>query len=144
MNYILLALALAFSKDTFTLGPVTEEMERSNGGCSLQVPHEFAKRDGSFIFVSNFDGQAIVNVDGSDIHLTLVKSQGPDVKRRGELGEHSTYSYTGADIDVEVDYLVSEGCPINKSCTTTRYDAILTVKRGKAHKSVAAKAVCGS
>ena len=120
-------------------------MDRSNGGCSLQLPHEYTNREGKFIFVSDFDRQALVNVDGVDTHLALLKSQGPDVKQRGQLGEHSTYSYTGDNIDVEVDYVVTAGCPSgNASYKVTHYDAILTLKRGKAHKTVVAKAVCGT
>jgi hypothetical protein len=86
-----------------------------------------------------------MNVDGVDTHLAFVKSKGQDVKKRGQLGEHSTYWYSGDGIEVEVDYVITGGCPSgNESCKITRYDAILAVKRGKAHKTVAAKGVCGT
>jgi hypothetical protein len=124
---------------------VTEEIDRSNGGCSLQLPREFAAREGNYVFVSDFEAHALVNVDGADRHLAFVKSKGQNVKQRGQVGEHSTYWYAGDGIEVEVDYVVTGGCPSgNDSCKITHYDAILTVKRGKAHKTVAAKGVCGT
>jgi hypothetical protein len=154
LKYIFLALALALSenasiagdaKPRLTLGSVVDEIDRSRGGCLLQLPHEYAKREGNYTFVSDFEGHALVNVDLVDVHLTLVKSKGPDVRERGQLGEHSSYSYSGEGLDVGVDYLVTEACPsANKPCKVTRYDAVLTVKRGRARKTVAAKAVCGS
>jgi hypothetical protein len=128
-----------------TIGSVVEENYLSRGGCSLQLPHEFANREGNYIFVSDFEEHALINVDGVDTHLALVKSKGPDVKERGQMGEHSTYAYAGHGIEVEVDYVVTGGCPPSSgSCKVTHYDAILTVRRGKAHKTMAAKAVCGT
>ncbi len=154
MRYIFLTLALISSESTWaaddpgrrlTIGSVIEEIDRSNGGCSLQLPREFANREGKFIFLSDVEGHALINVDGVDAHLTLVKSKGPDVKQRGQLGDHSAYSYAGDGIDFEVDYVVTSSCPPgNDGCKITHYDAILTVKRGKARKTIAAKAVCGT
>ncbi len=127
-----------------TVGTVVEEIDRSNGGCSLQLPRGFANREGNYVFLSDFERHAVVNVAGADMHLALVKAKGQDVKQRGQLGEHSTYWYGGDGIDVEVDYVVTGGCPPGSdSCKITHYDAILTVKRGKAHRTVAAKGVCG-
>jgi len=135
----------AWTADRLTIGPVEEDLERSGGGCSLQLPREYANREGNYIFISDFHENALVSVNGLDTHLALVKSKGPDVKKRGQLGEHSAYSYAGDGIDVEVDYVVTGGCPpSNGSCKVTHYDAILTVKRGKARKTVAARAVCGT
>jgi hypothetical protein len=149
-----IALALVLSENAWTaedpsrrltIGTVTEEIDRSNGGCSLQLPRGFANREGNYLFVSDFEGHALMNVDGVDTHLAFVKSKGQDVKKRGQLGEHSTYWYSGDGIEVEVDYVITGGCPSgNESCKITRYDAILAVKRGKAHKTVAAKGVCGT
>jgi hypothetical protein len=150
--FIGLALILSENASTkddasrrLTIGSVVEENYLSRGGCSLQLPREFANRKGSYIFVSDFEEHALINLDGVDTHLALVKSKGPDVKERGQMGEHSTYSYAGHGIDVQVDYEVTGGCsPSNGSCKVTHYDAILTVKRGKARKTVAARAVCGT
>ena len=152
MRYFFIALALVLSGNTsiaddpsrrLTVGTVTEAIDRSNGGCSLQLPRGFANREGNYVFVSDFEGNALVNVDGVDMHLAFVKSKGQDVKQRGQLGEHSTYWYAGEGIEVEVEYVVTGGCPPgNGSCQITHYDAILTAKRGKARKTVAAKAVC--
>ncbi len=154
MRYICIALALVLFEGTstaddanrrLTIGTVAEEIDRSNGGCSLQLPRGFTNKEGNYVFVSDLEGHALVNVDGADTQVALVKSKGQDVKLRGQLGEHSTYWYAGGGIEVEVDYVVTGGCPAgNDSCKITHYDAILTVKRGKAHKTVAAKGVCGT
>ena len=154
MRYFFIALALVLSEmlglpndasHRLTIGTVAAEIDRSNGGCSLQLPRGFANREGNYVFVSDFEGQALMNVDGVDTHLAFLKSKGQDVKQRGQLGEHSTYWYAGDGIEVEVDYVATGGCPAgNDSCKITHYDAILTVKHGKAHKTVAAKGVCGT
>jgi hypothetical protein len=154
VKLIFLGLALILLNDAspaddprhrLTIGPVTEEIDNSTGGCSFQLPRNYANKEGKFIFVADFSGNALINVDGVDTHLTLVKFKGPDVKQPGQLGDHSIYSYAGDALNVEVDYVVTGVCPSGSdSCKTTRYDAILTVKRSKAHKTVAAKAVCSS
>lgn len=155
MRYIVvIALALASAENGWTgddaerrivIGTVTQEMDLSNGGCSLQLPREFAEREGKYVFESDFSGGALANVDGADVHLDLVKSKGPNVKRRGQLSERSVYWYAGEGIEVEVDYVVTGGCVSgHESCKITHYDAILTVKRGKARKTAAAKAICGN
>lgn len=153
MRYILpITFALVFSENSWTrddasrrlnLGAVLDEMDISNGGCSLQPPREFANKEGKYIFMSDFKGNSLINLDGADLHLALVKTKGSDLKQRGQVGERSVYSYGGEGIEVEVDYVVTAACASgNASCNITHYDAILTAKRGKARKTVAAKAVC--
>jgi hypothetical protein len=58
-----MALALVLSGNTstaddpsrLTIGTVTEEIDRSNRGCSLQLPRGFANREGNFVLVSDFE-----------------------------------------------------------------------------------------
>lgn len=126
------------------LGTVSEELNTS-GGCALQLPSQYAKREGRYIFTSDFEKHAVVNVDGADTRVELVGSKGHDLTRKAQVGERSTYSYSGAGMDVRVDYVVTGTCPGDgDACKITHYDATLTVKRGKASKTVAVKAVCGS
>ncbi len=110
-----------------SIGFLTTEPPIEYGhACKLQLPSEFAKREGRYIFIANSESQALVNVDGSDLELKFVSSKGPDIRQPRQLGDRSTYIYSGQDgLAVEVTY-----------------EATLTVRRGKAHKTVAAKAAC--
>jgi len=150
MRFTCVAFLILFStgawcaSDQLVIGTLAGEPEYSRGYCSLQLPHEFANREGKYVFVSDFNGHAMINIGGEDMHLEFVKSKGPDVRQPGELGQRSTYSYAAKGLVVDVDFVVTAACPTQAQCKTTKYDAILTVKRGKAHKTVAAKAVCGT
>ncbi len=88
LRYFFIALALVLSENAWTaddptrrltIGTVTAEIDRSNGGCSLQLPRGFANREGNYVFVSDFEGHALVNVEGGDTHFAFVKSKGQDV-----------------------------------------------------------------
>ncbi len=129
-------------KKRLTIGTVGDGLN-AGGGCTLQLPSQYAKREGLYIFTSDLSTHGLVNVDGIDTPVELVGPDRPDPARKAQLGEHSTYSYAGGTVEVRVDYTVTEACAIGSdSCRLTRYDAVLTVKRGKASKTVAAKAVC--
>ena len=145
---LLLAFVLcqsAWAADrSLRIGTVGEELA-SNGGCSLQLPRQYAKKEGKYVFTSDFQQNALINVDGVDTHVTLARSKESDPAQKPQVGEHSTYWYTGDGIDVQVNYVVTGVCPRgSESCKVTYYDAILTLKRAKASKTVAAKAVCGN
>ncbi len=129
-------------KRRLTIGTVGDGLNGS-GGCTLQLASQYAKREGLYIFATDLQTHGLINVDGSDTPVELVGSDRPDPARKAQVGEHSTYSYTGGTVEVRVDYTVTEACAVGiDSCRLTRYDAVLTVKRGKASKTVAAKAVC--
>jgi hypothetical protein len=116
-----------------------------NGGCALQLPRQYARKEGKFVFISDFENRALVNVNGTDISVTLVTPKGGGQKHEPAIGERSTFEYAGEGIEIRIDYLVTGVCPQrSESCGVTYYDAILTIRHGKQSKSVAAKAVCGA
>jgi hypothetical protein len=126
------------------IGNVTNDLS-SNGGCALQLARQYFKKEGEFVFVSDFESRGLVNVNGTDIPVTLVRPRDVDPRPKSTIGERSTLWYSGGGIEVRVDYLTTGGCPQGtQSCAVTNYDAILTITRGKTSKSVAAKAVCGA
>jgi len=148
---VLLALVLCRSvlaaenaDERLQIGTIGEELG-SNGGCSLQLPRQYAKKEGKYVFTSDFQGRALINVGGVDTAIELVRSKDSDSKQKPQIGEHSTHWYAGAGLEVQVDYVVTGVCPrANESCRVTYYDATLAIKRGKAGKRFAAKAACAN
>jgi hypothetical protein len=126
------------------IGTVSEELG-SNGGCSLQLPSHYNRKEGGYVFTSDLQNHGVVNVNGVDTHVALTKSKKSETDRNPQLGDRSSYWYGGAGLEVRVDYVVTGGCPPkSESCRVVNYDAILTIKRGKTSKTIAAKAVCGN
>ena len=140
---LLVLVLCAEAGERLTIGDLQRDYD-SRGGCVLQLPHQFAKKEGEAIFISNREKQAWVNVDGADAELALSKPPATETKQQAEVGDRASYTYANSEIEVQVDYVVTGVCPRGKAdCGVTDYDAVLTVKRGKASKRVAAKAVCG-
>ena len=126
------------------IGNVDNDL-RSNGGCALQLPSQYARKEGRFVFTSDLEKRGLVNVNGADIPVTLIRSTEGGQKHKPTIGERSTFWYRGGEVEVRVDYVVTGVCPHqSESCGVTYYDAILTITRGKANKTVAAKGACGS
>ena len=134
----------AGSSGPLKIGNVTNDLS-SNGGCALQLPRQYFKKEGEFVFASDFENRGLVNVNGTDVPLVLVRPRDVDQRPKSAIGEHSTLWYAGGGVEVRVDYLATGGCPQrSQSCAVANYDATLTITRGKTSKSVAAKAVCGA
>lgn len=143
----LLSVALMFlpltasAGERLNLGHVDNDLSSSEG-CSLQLLSDFARKQGSYIFVSNYENDAVVNINGSTVHLHLSRKQ-PASESKLQLGDRATFWYKSDELQVRVDYVVTGLCPSgNESCGVTSYDAILSLKRGKQNKTVAAKGVC--
>ncbi len=136
-----LALCGMLSAGGLTLGHVTNDLSRA-GGCALQLPSEFVRKAGQFIFVSDRDGHALVNLDDADQDLTLMRAKYKE--EPPQPGAHSSYWYDGPNgLAVEVDYTVTATCPSNdRDCGVISYEARLYLSRGKQHKTVAAKGIC--
>ena len=141
---LLTCTAATWSRESLKLGSVEDNKLGSHSGCALQLPSQFAKKAGKYIFVSDQES-ALLNVNGADVLLHPAKPRENDSKGNAKAGDHATQLYSGEGFAVRVDYTVTDTCPrANESCTVIRYDAILSVKHGKAGKTVAAKAVCGN
>jgi hypothetical protein len=113
MSFFLTASLGEHSNHRLVVGAVSQEIG-TEGGCSLQLPSQFAKREGAYIFVSDLDKHAVVNVDGEDVQLELVESKGSRPGRATTIGERSTDSYSGSGsgLDVEVSYTLPRGYPV--------------------------------
>ena len=123
------------------IGHVSNDGSTENG-CKLQLPSDFARKAGLFVFTSDGGNQANINLGGVDKQLTLIKSKGE--KHHSQLGATSSYWYSGPDdVQVQVDCRVTSSCPDNdRDCGLTYDDAILSVKQDRQRKTIAAKAVC--
>ena len=150
MRYIPFLLALVVLTSVWAgdkgsrlkIGIANEELG-SYGGCSLQLPSQFDRREGKYIFTSDRKNRAVVNVNGVDTFVALTRSKEPEPKQEAQVGDRSTYWYAGSGIEVLVEYVVTGLCPRHdRGCGVTYYDAILTVSRRNASKTVAARAVC--
>jgi hypothetical protein len=81
-----------------TLGTVQGEGGPERGRCSLQLPHDYANKEGRYVFIADFSGHGVVNVDGADRHLELVKSEGGNVKERGDLANGHVIHMPATDL----------------------------------------------
>ncbi|MBV9085340.1 MAG: hypothetical protein JOZ62_21910 [Acidobacteriaceae bacterium] len=124
------------------IGNVSNDL--SSNGCALQLPSQYRRREGKFVFVSDFENHGLVNVNGTDVRLELISPAARDEDHKPAIGEHSTFVYAGNGLEVRVDYSPGTSANRSKSGELTYYDAILTVTRGKASKRVAARAVCAA
>ena len=132
------------TREHLKIGDVPNDLS-STGGCALQLPRQYARKEGKFVFASDLENRGLVNVNDTNVPVTLVGPRGGNQKRKQAVGERSTFVYAGGGIEVRVDYTVTGVCAQrSESCDITYYDAILTITHGKTSKSLAAKAVCGS
>jgi hypothetical protein len=98
---------------------------------------------GKYVFASDYQEHAAMNIDGCDVMLKLVNSQ--ELKSGFNVGDHSSVRYHGDTFDVEVIYTVTGVCkPDDEQCEVTDYNATITVTSGSAHRSLAAHGICGS
>ena len=148
----LLFLCLPFSasmdasKSGLTIGLVADQQDFHDGGCELALSssHSDAIPSEKFIFLSDFNGRAVMNINSRDIRLALVRSTMS--KEAEKVGDHSKFWYTAAGgISVEVDYTVTAVCPpADESCEVSHYNALLLVRSGSGAKTISAHGLCGT
>ena len=90
------------SPESLKIGIVGEQPDLQ-GGCSLQLPRDFAKRLGQFVFTSNAEGRAVVNINRENVPLTLSKKKPAVTGEAIQSGDRLRFWYTGPDIRVEID-----------------------------------------
>jgi hypothetical protein len=128
--------------DALSIGTVKETAPFLEGaGCSLWLQSESVST-GRYIFLSDFEGHARMNIDGRDTAIRLVRTQGSSLFR---VGRHSASWYRGDSVEVRVNYLVAAICaPGEESCEVTSYNATIIVSLGRSKKSIVTKGICGS
>ncbi len=125
-----------------TIGVVQDASEFTESGCTLWLPSERYSAAHS-IFLSDYEGHAIVNLDGRDTKLNLVRSKEP--KEEPRKGDRSSYWYKGDVIVVRVDYVVTGLCPADdESCEVVYYHATIVVANRSVKQTIAAQGICGS
>jgi hypothetical protein len=131
------------SFNTIKVGIVRDQESFDGAGCSLQLPADNRKHNERYVFRSDYEDNAVLNINGKDARFKLVSHREP----QGNLkkGQRSTWSYTAEGIHVRVDYVVIGVCdPNDESCEVTYYDATITVTHGNDKQVVKAKGSCGS
>lgn len=98
---------------------------------------------GKYVFVSDYEEHAAMNINGRDVKLKLVNSQ--ELKPGFKVGDHSSFRYHGDGFDVEVVYTVTGVCkPDDEKCEVNEYNATITVTSGSANHILTAHGICGS
>lgn len=131
----------AQSKPAPKPGFVTEKSLLDGCGCSVYRTAEDNKND-RFLFVSDMDREAFINLDGKDLKLRVLSWK----EKTGQMmvGERSSETYAGGDVNVRLDFTVRRVCPPkDESCEATWYDVKMTVTRKGQRTVVNAKGICG-
>jgi hypothetical protein len=124
-----------------TVGVVKDHRDFEEGGCELLLTPDFDK-SARYVFMSDLDGRAVMNINGHDKRFRLVRSTESNVEPRKR--DRSRYWYASGSITVEVDYTVTGVCPPNdESCEVTYYRAVIYVTSGPLKRSIAAYGLCG-
>jgi hypothetical protein len=108
--------------DKLIVGIVKDGHEFHEGGCELLLPTD-SERTERYVFLSDFDGRAVMNINGHDTRLMLVRSNPSD--QPSKKGDRSSSWYKAGDLEVRVDYTVTGLCPPkDESCEVVRYAAV--------------------
>ena len=111
------------------------------GGCYLQLPADYKKRNERYVFRSDYDDNAIINIDGKDTELKPVSHR--ESKGGPKKSDRSTGNYATKGTKVRVDFVVNGVC-LHEECESVSYDATITVIRGPGKQVVKVKGSCGS
>ena len=126
-----------------TIGFVKSAKDFDEGGCELWPAADRTSREGRDLFLSDFAGRAVMNINGRDAALKLIEPKEP--KGEPKKGESSTYRYRGAGVEVVVRYVVTGICaPDDESCEVTNYKALVTVTTASGTRALPAHGTCGS
>lgn len=109
---------LAKQKNSPQIGKIDQKILEEGAGCYFSYPG----KDDEIIFYSGGSGQ-VVNIDGQDIKLKLVKSR--------TLGKRTVETFTSGNITVTLDNLL-----LKQGEGGSTYKVIMTVQRGS-RKTVA-------
>jgi hypothetical protein len=133
------------AKTGLTVGVVTGQEDFHDSGCELLSASDdpAGYRSDRYIFLSDFNGRAVMNINGRDLRLTLVRSIDP--RKELKIGDRSRYWYASGTTSVQVDYTVSGACPPDdESCEVFYYSAVIRVRTGSLTKTVSARGLCGT
>ena len=121
------------------------QVEFHDGGCELLSASDepAGYHADRYIFMSDFNGRAVMNINGRDLRLALVRSM--DSRKQPKIGDRSRYWYSSGATSVQVDYTVIGACPPDdESCEVFYYNAVIRVRTGSLTKTVSARGLCGT
>jgi hypothetical protein len=131
------------SKRSF-VGYVTDEAIVGGCGCYFKFRRTPQKVD-RYLFASSIeeDVTALMNIDGSDVKLKLVKGMEPKGTQE-RVGSRRRETYVAGEITVTGNYVVTRVCaPNDENCESTDYDVTFQVKKGSKSQLVKASGYCG-
>jgi hypothetical protein len=143
--WFLLPFSVVAASDGPAVGVVANQDDFHDGGCELVLSSDRSDRYGTdrYIFMSDFNGRAVMNLDGHDIRLMLVRST--ESRKQPKIGRHTRFWYSSGLISVEIDYTLTGVCrPDDESCEVFYYNAVIRVQSGLFAKTVRAKGLCGT
>src|SRR6185312_17495524 len=115
-----------------TIGILKSTDDFNGAGCLLWRIKDRRYMPGKYVFVSDYEEHAAMNINGRDVKLKLVNSQ--ELKPGFKVGDHSSFRYHGDGFDVEVVYTVTGVCkPDDEKCEVNEYNATITVTSGSAN-----------
>jgi hypothetical protein len=128
----------------FRVGVIKDSRLFHEAGCSMQLPADWKLQNEAYIFISDFENRAFVNVDGQDITLRLDEKRDEPLSQPRK-GLREKHFYRGEGIEVVADFVVTRVCPPDcESCEVTHYDGKITISRGDAKRTIAVQGICGS
>jgi hypothetical protein len=98
-------------------------------GCSLQTLKESKNPNSNrFIFFSDIDEVAFINLDGKDVKLKLISKV--DYKGKERVGKKFSRKYVAGNATVLVEYVITSVCaPNDESCEVTGHSGTITVTK---------------
>jgi hypothetical protein len=124
------------------VGIIKDRSGFDEGGCELLLPRDSYTSE-RYVFLSDLQGRAVMNLGGLDIRLTLARpEESGSTPPKGDLSRHW---YRGKNLQVRVDYTVSGLCPPDdESCEVIYYDAEIHLVSGRSQWTLAAHGLCGT
>lgn len=129
-------------KSALTVGPVIDQDDFLGGRCEVvSAEPDFGSQ--RYIFISDLKGRAVMNINGRDTQLKLVRST--KSRKPPRKGDRSTYWYASEAIVVRVDYTFDGACPpdVDTCEIFGYYRATIQVTAGSLKKSIAGPGLCG-
>jgi hypothetical protein len=144
---MILALMLGLSAFALHAQPavafIRNAKQFDGAGCSLRLVGDRANTEDRYVFLSDFDGRAVMNIERRDKELKLVKSSGAN--RPPRKGDRSIQHFRGEGVEVIIKYVVTRVCaPNDEKCEVIGYDAAILVRTNLGERTIRARGVCGS
>lgn len=134
---------LAQGKPKF-VGTIKDSSVMDGCGCYFQSLAQVRAQGQGVDLFSDFTESAWVNIDGSDVRLKRVKSEGTAKSGPHRRGEKTIEFYEGGGVKVRVERVVTKTCPKGEeNCEYVWMSAVITVVKGGRRQVVRGTGGCG-